>query len=98
MNDEVAEHLEATSLPLCCLRQGLIVGQGYYTMAKEFHPGYQVIICLQDFNRLEHDHWVNPIRNLPYVRRHAPWWNLWQDTRYPITNSDHTSGVPLCTL
>ena len=24
------------------------------------------------------------------MRRHAPWWNLWQDARYPVTNADHT--------
>ena len=90
MNDEVAEHLEETSLPLCCLQQGLIVRQGYYTMAEEFHPGYNMITCLQDVNWLEHDHWVNPIQNLPYARHHAPWWNLWQDVRYPVTNVDHT--------
>ena len=90
MNNEVVEHLEATSLPLRRLRQGLIVRQGYYAMAEEFHPGYNMITCLQDVNWLEHDHWVNPIRNLPYVRCHAPWWNLWQDARYPVTNTDHT--------
>ena len=60
MNDEVAEHLEATSLPLHHLRRGLTVRQGYM-MAAEFHPGYQTITCLQDVNQLEHDHWVNPI-------------------------------------
>ena len=90
INDEVAEHLEATSLPLHHLRRGLIVRQGYQTMAAEFHPGYNVITCLQDVNRLEHDHWVNPIQDLPHVHHHAPWWNLWQDARYTITNSDHT--------
>ena len=87
MNEEVEEHLEATSLPLHHLRR-VTVQQGYI-MAQEFHPGYNVITCLQDVNWLEHDHWVNPIRNLPYVRRHAPWWNLWQDARYPVTNADH---------
>ena len=64
INDEVAEHLQATSLPLHHLRQGLTVQQGYM-MAAEFHPGYNVITCLQDVNWLEHDHWVNPIRDLP---------------------------------
>ena len=59
-------------------------------MAAEFHPGYQTITCLQDANWLEHDHWVNPIRDLPHVCHHAPWWNLWQDARYPVTNADHT--------
>ena len=59
-------------------------------MAAEFHPGYQTITCLQDVNRLEHNHWVNPIHDLPHVCRHAPWWNLWQDARYPVTNADHT--------
>ena len=59
-------------------------------MAKEFHPGYNMITYLQDVNQLEHNHWVNPIWNLPYMRCHALWWNLWQDTRYPVTNTDHT--------
>ena len=59
-------------------------------MAAEFHPGYQTITCLQDVNRLEHDHWVNPIRDLPHVCCHVPWWNLWQDVRYPVTNANHT--------
>ena len=59
-------------------------------MAIEFHPGYNMTTCLQDINQLEHDHWVNPIRDLPHVHCHAPWWNLWQDTRYPVTNADHT--------
>ena len=61
-----------------------------YMMTAEFHPGYQTITCLQDVNRLEHDHWINPIHNLPHVRRHALWWNLWQNVRYPVTNADHT--------
>ena len=59
-------------------------------MAQEFHPRYNMITCLQDVNRLEHDHWVNPIRDLPHVRHHTPWWNLWQDARYPVTNVNHT--------
>ena len=89
INEEVAEHLDTTSLTLHRLQQGLIVQQGYLTMAK-FHPGYNVITCLQDVNRLEHDHWVNPIRDLPHMHCHVPWWNPWQDTRYPMTNADHT--------
>ena len=59
-------------------------------MAEEFHPGYNMITCLQDVNQLEHNHWVNPIQNLPYVCCYTPWWNLWQDARYPVTNADHT--------
>ena len=31
--------------------------------------------------------WLNTVT---YVCCHAPWWNLWQDVRYPVTNVDHT--------
>ena len=58
-------------------------------MAK-FHPRYNMITCLQDVNRLEHDHLGNPIWDLPYTCSHVPWWNIWQDVRYPVTNADHT--------
>ena len=51
-------------------------------------------MSLQDVNCLEFDHWVNTHRNLKVEwntsYRHPLEWNLWQDARYPVTNSDHT--------
>ena len=62
-------------------------------MQQKFYPAYEVITCLQDVNWLEFDHWVNTHRDLVVERNggycHQLEWNLWQDARYPVTNSDH---------
>ena len=93
MNDEVEEFLEATRLPLHHLRLGLTVQQGYMAQ-QEFYPGYKVIGSLQDLTQFEFDHWINEHRDLVVEWNAGYWhpleWNLWQDARYPITNSDHT--------
>ena len=92
MNDEAEEFFEATRLPLHRLRLGLTVRQGY--MAQQVYPGYQTIEFLQDLTRFEFNHWVNEHQDLMVEwnagYRHPLEWNLWQDARYPITNSDHT--------
>ena len=93
MNEEVAEYLDQTRLPLRRLRAGLTVRQGYQ-MQQEFYPGYETITSLPDVNRLELDHWSRYHRDLEPGRYtgygHQLEWNLWQDARYPVTNSDHT--------
>ena len=85
MNQLVLDHLEETSIPLMSLRQGLTLHQGYDKRIK-----MNVIRSLHDVNRLEFDHWILQDRPLPAQRRRDPWWNVFHNARYEVTNPEYT--------
>ena len=85
MNQLVLDHLEETSIPLTTLRQGLTLHQGYDKRVK-----MNVIHSLHDVNRLEFDHWILQDRPLPVQWRRDPWWNIFHDARYKVTNPEYT--------
>ena len=85
MNQLVLDHFEETSIPLTALRQGLTLRQGYDKRVK-----MNRINQLHDINRLEFDHWILQDRPLAVQRRRDPWWNVFHDARYKVTNPEYT--------
>ena len=85
MNQLVLDHFEETSIPLTALRQGLTLRQGYDKCVKMNH-----INSLHDLNHLEFNHWILQARPLAMPRRRDPWWNVFHDARYEVTNPEYT--------
>ena len=85
MNQLVLDHFKETLILLTALRQGLTLRQGY-----DKHIKMQTICSLHDTNCLEFDHWILQDRQQPMQQRHTPWWNIFHDTRYEVTNPENT--------
>ena len=45
---------------------------------------------LHDLNCLEFDHWILQDRLLAVQRRRDPWWNVFHDACYEVTNPEYT--------
>ena len=85
MNQLVLDHLKETSILLTSLRQGLTLCQGYNKCIK-----MNIIHSLHDMNHLEFDHWILQDRPLPMQWRRDPWWNIFHDACYEVTNPKYT--------
>ena len=85
MNQFVLDHFEATSILLTTLRQGLTLRQGYNK-----HIKMNTTCSLHNVNCLEFNHWILQDRQQPVQWRHDPWWNIFHNAHYEVTNPEYT--------
>ena len=84
MNQLVLDHFEETLIPLTALKQGLTLRQGY-----DKHVKMQTIHSLHNVNHLKFNHWILQDRQQSMQWRCVPWWNVFHDAHYEVTNPEY---------